>query len=102
MAGAKKQYAFGCARFQTYEASGVVEDTDGNWWFFWMISDSQEPPPSMHLVCVAKSVIDTPGHRYNTQDTDMLSDRQNLDFMREYVGRVKNPEVINLYKQVCR
>lgn len=94
----KKMYAFGCTKFQTYEASGVVEDTGGNWWFFWMQADHPEPPPNMHFVCVVRKVIDTPGLRYNTQDTDMLSDRQNLVFMREYVDRVKNPEVMNLYR----
>jgi hypothetical protein len=94
----KKMYAFGCPRFQSREASGVVEDTGGNWWFFWCQSDDPEPPPGMHFVCIVKHVIDTVGHRYNTQDTDMLSDRQHLSFMYEYVGRVKNPEVLDMFR----
>jgi hypothetical protein len=90
-------YAFSCTEWQRRECSGVVEDKDGNWWFFWMTDQSPEPPPGMELVCEVAKVIDTPGLRYNTQDTDMLGARRVLSFMREYVDRVKNPEVLDLY-----
>ena len=93
-------YAFGCPKWQSREASGVVEDPDGNWWFFWTQNGRPEPPPGMNFVCVVGHVIDTIGHRYNTQDTDFLSGRQHMDFMQEYVGRVKNPEVIEMLRGV--
>lgn len=91
-----KMYAFGCPSWQSREGSGVVEDPNGDWWFFWMISSDRNPKPGFHFICEVARVIDSPSQRYN-KDGDMIEPRQIRSFMYEYRSRVKNPDAYDLY-----
>lgn len=84
------------------EACGVCEGTDGKFYFFWsMVSDPEAAKVCMEegqeFVCWAARVVDTMGHRFNTQDVDLIPDEEHARFLNDWRDKVENPEVADLF-----
>lgn len=99
-------YAMMIASWARQEACGVFENFKGIKFFFWgtysswdivqeLLAGAAKNDSCRYLGQVAK-IINTPGREYDTQDVDMLSFEQHLNFMKRYKSQVANPEIVDL------
>ena len=97
----KQSTALLCRKWARLEACGVCRGMDGKLYFFWQAVDKEHADEyirkGQEYICEIAEIVDTIGMRHNTQSTDMLWSWEHAAFLRDWKGKVENPEVADLF-----
>lgn len=92
-----KQAEFAFVLENNYEANGVCQLYDDELYFYSQIISNLKDLKNLlsigyTYVGQVKSVIDTIGIRYDTQDIDLVSKSKHISFSNEWKPKVMNPK----------
>jgi hypothetical protein len=93
-------YAYMIEDWARREACGVYRDFGNKLWFYWGIASKwTDLSGQSDYLGQVKDIVDGVCRRYN-RDGDLISEENHFSFLKEYAGKVQNPEIINLFERL--